>query len=183
MANDTRHKYLQLILGFLLTGGMGSWLTNCYQANAREREAMEVRRTAAMAVIDTVSHILNRGYYTYSRMYDLAVGNEVDTGLVHSAFEVFNSEFESRWYADAGRVCAHFGVEIGDRFVEIGRRFQHINPQLREAVRLASPGDPSMIYRFRNDVYALTMDMVATLDDAAAGIGGLDCNRVPFDSR
>lgn len=182
MANATTHKYLQLLLGFLLTVGVGSWLTNCYQTDARERDAIEVRRTAAMAVVDTVSHVVNRGYYVYSRMYDLAAGNEVDTALVRGSFDAFISEFESRWYADAGLVCAHFGADIGARFVEMARRFQTINPQLRAASLSGLPGDPSAIYRLRNDVYAFTMDLVNASDAAAAGSRGLDCNRTPFDS-
>src|SRR6266511_1747857 len=60
---------VNLVVGFLLTGLLGSWLTARYQsaadAHRRAAELREIHRSERLSTLDTIGAVLNEGYYAY----------------------------------------------------------------------------------------------------------------------
>jgi hypothetical protein len=133
-----KNTLLTTLVGFVLTGLIGSCIADRYQRNqARERfsaEVRETRRTAKLALMDTVNRSLNTGYYVFGRYYDAIRGREPrDTVRSRRArFDDFNARFESQAIADAAKLCAFFGRSANQRFVSLANSIASLNFQLRQ---------------------------------------------------
>jgi hypothetical protein len=157
------NSLINLIVGFLLTGLIGTWLTTCYQSaaedNRRAAELREVRRSERLATLDTVGAILNEGYYIYGIYYDAKSRHDRENSTARRAdFERFNERLEKREILDAARLCVHFGESANDRYVNIVAYFHAINPLLRryngDSVEGKALGE--LIYLLRDALFGLT---------------------------
>ena len=169
MTEDTvGHKYARLILGFLLTVSIGAGLNYLVQTRADKRATIESRRATLLAVGESASTLLNRVYYYYSRMYDVATNPEaLDVARATREFDDIKAEHESQWYSLAGSVCAHFGSDVGDRFINLNEMFQRLDSPLRAAVKSGSIQGLSPIYDYRDSVFVFTMSIAANIDATA----------------
>ena len=134
----SKNTLLVTLVGFVLTGLIGGWLADRYQRNqARERfsaEVRETRRTAKLALMDTVNRKLNNGYYVFGRYYDaIREGEPRDTvRLRRVRFDDFNERFESQSIADAAKLCAFFGRSVNHQFVFLANSIGSLNFRLRQ---------------------------------------------------
>jgi hypothetical protein len=176
---------VNLVIGFLLTGLVGSWLTSRFQSAAdedrREAELREVRRSERLLTLDTVGTLLNEGYYTYGIYYD-AIARRDSTTLRsrRSAFERFNERLEKREILDAAHLCAHFGRQASDMYIQILESFHGLNPRLRHYAR--DPGKDTLLgnvlYGLRDDLSRLTSYLAVQATSPLADTAGVKC-RVP----
>ena len=95
----SRNTVVQLFLGFVLTGVVGSWLANYYQSKSQESrlafDRQATLRQQALQVLDSVGLVLNKGYYVYGRYADaIAETAGIDTARARQAFDAFNEDFE-----------------------------------------------------------------------------------------
>lgn len=127
-----RHPMANILLGFLLTGVIGVWLTGRIQERAhtaaRRSEVREARRTTALAVADTVGILLNRTTYLFGEYWDAIYQglSPTETSQRRASFDGARAAFESRRYIDAARVEVHFGPELRSRYEMIADSLQFL---------------------------------------------------------
>jgi hypothetical protein len=153
------------------------WIVQALGARAeRAAEMRQLHREGALAVVDTVGHLLNRGYYIYGRYWDALHPGQTHFSLdsLRHAFELFKAEYEQRWYVDAARICTFFGSEHSEHFSEVARLFQHLDPRLRDSDPEYSESPDSLpsgasIIEFRNAVYELIVALSNAVPPLAGG--------------
>jgi hypothetical protein len=179
------NSLVNLVVGFLLTGLIGSWLTTCYQsaadANRRQAELREVRRSERLLTLDTVGTLLNEGYYIYGIYYDAMFrGDRTTLRLRRSAFERFNERLEKREILDAAHLCAHFGRQASDMYIQILESFHGLNPRLRRYA--GNLGKDTLLgtalYDLRDDLSRLTTFLAVQGTSPSPDTAGVEC-RVP----
>jgi hypothetical protein len=173
----SKNTLLATLLGFVLTGLIGSSLADRYQRNqARERfsaEVRETRRAAKLALMDTVNRNLNNGYYVFGRYYDAIHEGELrDTIRVRRVrFDDFNARFESQAIADAAKLCALFGKSANQRFVSLANSIANLNFRLRQ-YELHPESDRALagLNSLRAGIFDFSGGLAAAIqDDSTAG--------------
>ena len=176
----SKNTLLLTLVGFVLTGLVGSYLADRYQRNqARERfsaEVRETRRTAKLALMDTVNRNLNAGYYAFGRYYD-AIHDQEPRDTVRSRrarFDDFNARFESQAIADAAKLCAFFGSAANQRFVFLVDSVAYLNFSLRQYElhpnAYAETAAQSGLNSLRAGIYDFSGGLAAAIrDDSTAG--------------
>lgn len=162
-----------LLAGFLMTGLLGPCLAADYQERSRQSqrdaELREARRTAALMVVDSVSALLNRGYYIYGRYYDAVHDPAYRDSLTawRANFHAFNKEFEAREIVDAGKVCTYFGAEVQEQLLGVSDSLHWLNFHLREyeAGRWSTPEVAGSLENIKRMIYDFCLKMVDGLSD------------------
>lgn len=144
------NQLVNLAVGFILTGAIGTWLTTCYQsvadAHKREAEVRETRRSERLKTLDSVGAVLNEGSYRLGRLYGAKENQEPQAHLLKlwdTLFD-FNSELAKREFLDAARLCAHFGAEANRRYGDVVQTFHGLSYRIR-------PTQSEDTLQFRND--------------------------------
>ena len=162
-----------LIAGFLLTGLIGPCMAADYQRRAdeskRDAERREARRSAAILVVDSVSALLNRGFYVYGRYYDGIHDPALRDSLPawRTAFHAFNKDFESREIVDAGKVCTYFGAAVQQQFLVVSDTMHWSNTKLRDYEKGRRPQVEiaRSLENLKKLIYDFCMNMVDGLSD------------------
>lgn len=175
----------KLVVGFLLTGLVGAWLSARFQEHAdliaRAAEVREARRAQRLAELDSIASLLNEGYYAFGRYYDAkATSAPSDTVRVRAkAFAAFNERLEKREIKDAARICAEFGFLANHRYLSVDSLFHAENPRLRNLPAGPSPfvvafGEEDL-YGLRDSVFSLTLTLAAIATDTASAAQSDQC--------
>jgi hypothetical protein len=162
-----------LIAGFLMTGLVGPCFAARYQElskeNQRDAERREARRTAALAVVDSVSALLNRGFYIYGRYYDGVHDSTLRDSLPawRATFHAFNNEFESREIIEAGKVCTYFGAEVQQQFLAVSDSVHYLNFDLRAYEKGSRSAEEvaQSLENIKRMIYDFALTMVDGLSD------------------
>lgn len=171
-----RHPLTALVLGFLLTGGLGVLIQYELDKSRKAAEQRESRRIAALSVVDSVGLRLNRLFYDAGRYYDALREHPADTAhiLVLARQQKFDSTralFEAYEYVDAARVCNSFGDGAQRAFRTIADSMHFIMPRLRRFGRGEMPVDTAArhIDNLRSLVASFALSMVRGAAISGAG--------------
>jgi hypothetical protein len=112
------HPLALLVVGFILTGIVGNWLSSNLQdrfdQRRREAELREARRSAAEKVFRDVASSLDRRIYA-TRRYHLALSSRVDPDRLKSYRTQMDSaitDWNVSVNADAALICMYFGPQL-----------------------------------------------------------------------
>src|SRR5215213_8157619 len=116
----------RLLIGFLLTGVLGTWISSCYQSQRAWHEA-------AAGVTDSVGAVLNQGLMLGTRFYDaVEKGAPADSvALRRAEFLGQADRFEARDIVDAARICRYFGKDASKMYAQVNTSFRYLNAHLK----------------------------------------------------
>ena len=162
-----RHPLTALVLGFILTGLLGALIQYQVDKSRRAAEQRELRRTAALSVVDSVALRLNRLYYDAGRYYEAIRQHPGNTAHINvlarqAQFDSSRTTFETHEYVDAARVCNSFGDAAQRAFRTVADSMHYIAPRLRRFARGQMPVDTAArhILNLRSLVADFALSMV-----------------------
>ena len=154
-----RHPLVSLVLGFILSGVIGTYLVNGIQQRLeeakRKEEIREARRAAATKTFESVSMLLNHGSDLYSRASFALVLQRVSIEPDESFRQVygkdlqriraeaeryvrliddFQSQLDGREIVDNANVCMSFGESIQKKHARVAMDFGTSHLHLKNIV-------------------------------------------------
>jgi hypothetical protein len=137
-------QLLLLVVGFLLTGVLGAWLTNRFQRQASEEqrkvEQRDLERQQALKTFEEVSTRLDKQLYRTRHLYLEArkkvrgAGSTTDIVEARAAYQEILHEYNANWHRTLALVQTYFGLglrqelenDIYGRFDTLSRRLDVI---------------------------------------------------------
>jgi hypothetical protein len=158
-----KHPISSLLLGFALTGLVGTWLSSSYQERAEENkrlaERREARRTAATEVFRDLGRVLDARLYAMERLHQSVSRRYADQRSRDSVY----SRLSEEWYATlptrTALVCRYFGVEPARQLNAIAGQFSAARTTFKADQQQGIDATGRLRYR----IYQLELSLVDVL--------------------
>jgi peptidoglycan hydrolase-like protein with peptidoglycan-binding domain len=177
-----------LVVGFLLTGGLGAWLTHRFQARAwdhqHEVEQRDQERQQALRTFEEVSTRLDKQQYRTRRLYREArkmargTGSTADLDDARAAYDEAVVDYYANFHRTMALVQTYFGPGLKEKLEYIiYQRFETLRRHLNTMVTIVSENNEHVkvprldrsIDELSGDIYKLNVDMLNLLEEDRLG--------------
>ena len=193
-------QLLLLVVGFLLTGVLGAWLTHRFQSRAwdeqhkveqrdQERQqalkTFEEERQQALKTFEEVSTRLDKQLYLTRRLYGEArkkargAGDETDIDTARVAYQEVLHEYNANWHRTLALVQTYFGLGLRDDLENIiYERFDRLTRRVEAMVDIVSTNEEHIkarrldasIGELSGLIYRLNISMLKLLEENRLGL-------------
>ena len=181
-------QLLLLVVGFALTGGLGAWLTNRFQARAwdhqHEVEQRDQERQQALRTFEEVSTRLDKQLYRMRRVYRearkkaLGTRRKTDIDEARAEYIEVNLEYYANYHRTLALVQTYFGAGVKEELEGvIYERFEALSRRLNAMLTIVSENDEHIkvpqlgpsLGELSGRIYQLNLNMLSLLEENRLG--------------